>query len=155
MAAPHTCPLCGGASIRQAPLLDRLKEVDIPAVGGSAKVRKSGEGYLRCHGCTAEFVHVERDIEPIMNGLMVQSNILNQIRRYYGEGVKVSDLLAKHRTAIIRKVSARRSLLGVSVTKKELIVCFRYMGVRTFGSFVRKTDPKRGAHYVFTELSIA
>ena len=155
MAAPDTCPLCGGASIRQAPLLDRLKEVGIPAVGGSVKIRKSGEGYLKCHGCTAEFVHVERDIEPIMNGLTVQSHIPDQIKRYHGEAVKVSDLLTRHRTAIIRRVSARRSLLGVSVAKKELIVCFRYRGVRTFGSFVRRTDPERGAHYVFTELSMA
>lgn len=155
VATADTCPLCGEASIKRAPLLDRLKEAGVPAVGVTVKMRKSDEEYLKCNGCTAEFVRAERDIKVIMNGLMVSRNVPVQIRHIYNENVAVSDLLTKHRTAIIRKVNARRSPLGVSATKKELIICFKYKKTRTFGSFVRKADPLRGARYVFTELSLA
>ena len=154
VAPPDTCPICGGASIRRAPLLDRLKELGIPAVGGGFKTRKSGEEYLKCHGCGAEFVPINRDIKTIMNGLMVQKNVPDLIEYYYKRRIKVSDLLTRHRTAIIRRVNVKRSMLGVSASQKELIICFMYRGVRTFGTFVRKADPKRGAHYVFTELSM-
>lgn len=152
--ATETCPLCGGESIRRAPLLDRLKEAGVPAVGGSLKTRKSGEEYLKCHGCTAEFVHAKRDVKTVMNGLVVQENVPAQILHYYKRQIKVPDLLTKHRTAIIRRVHAKRSLLAVSAAKKELIICFMHRGVRTYGTFVRKNDPERGAHYVFTELSM-
>lgn len=154
MAPPDTCPLCGGASIRRAPLLDRLRELGIPAVGGGFKTRKSGEEYLKCHGCTAEFVHTDRDVKTIMNGLVVQDNVPAQIEHYYKRRIRVADLLTRHRTAIIRRVSAGRSMLGVSTAKRELIICFMYRGVRTYGTFVRRTDPGRGVHYVFTELSM-
>lgn len=155
VATADTCPLCGGTSIKRAPLLDRLKEAGGPAVGVTVKMRKSGEEYLKCNGCTAEFVRAERDIEVIMNGLEVSRNVPVQIGHIYKEAVRVSDLLTEHRTAIVRRVNVGRSLLGVSVAKGELIICFRYKGIRTFGSFVRKADPLRGARYVFTELSLA
>lgn len=154
VAPSDTCPLCGGTSIKRAPLLDRLKELGIPAVGGTVKTRKSGEEYLRCHGCTAEFVYAERDIKTIMNGLLVQDNVPAQIEHYYKRQIKIPDLLRKHRTAIIRRVNVKRSMLGVSASKKELIICFMYRGVRTSGTFVRETDPERGVHYAFTELSM-
>ena len=154
VAPSGTCPLCGGASIRRAPLLDRLRELGIPAVGGGFKTRKSGEEYLKCHGCTAEFVHTDRDIKTIMNGLAVQENVPAQIEHYYKRQIRISDLLTRHRTAIIRRVSARRSMLGVSTAKRELIICFMYRGVRTYGTFVRESDPERGVRYVFTELSM-
>ena len=124
-------------------------------MGGSLSMEKSGEEYLKCGGCRAEFIRAERDIEVIMNGLEVSRNVPVQIRHIYNENVAVSDLLTKHRTAIIRRVNARRSLLGVSAAKKELIICFKYKKTRTFGSFARKADPLRGARYVFTELSLA
>lgn len=149
------CPLCGGKTLKAVPLLDRIKKAKGPAVGGSVSIRKSGEEYLKCNGCTAEFVPAERDIKVIMNGLMVKSNIPDQIKHYYGKAIKVYDLLTKHRTAIVRRVNVRRSLLGVSVAKKELIICFKYGGVRTFGSFIREADPRRGTRYVFAELSMA
>ena len=155
VATPDTCPVCGGESIRRAPLLDRIKGVGIPAVGGSLKTRKSCETYLKCHGCTVEFVYAERGIEQIMNGLLVEDNIPDQIEYYYKEAIEVPDLLTKHRTAIIRRVHVKRSLLGVSSAKKELIICFKYKGIRTFGSFIRETDSRRRAHYVFKELSMA
>ena len=154
VAPPDTCPLCGGASIRRAPLLDRLREVRVPVVGGSVGTRESGEKYLKCHGCTAEFVHTDRDIKTIMNGLVVQDNVPAQIEHYYKRRIRVADLLTRHRTAIIRRVSARRSMLGVSTAKRELIICFMYRGVRTYGTFVRESDPERGVRYVFTELSM-
>lgn len=154
VATPDTCPICGGTSIKRAPLFDRLKGVGIPAVGGSLKTRKSCETYLKCHGCTAEFVYAERGIEQIMNGLLVEDNIPGQIEYYYKEAIEVPDLLTKHRTAIIRRVHVKRSLLGVSSTKKELIICFNYKGIRTFGSFIRETDSRRRAHYVFKELNM-
>lgn len=155
MSTTDTCPFCGGSSISRAPLFDRLKELSIPVVGGSARTRKSGEEYLKCHGCTAEYVCAERDIKTIMNGLVVRPHIPTQIRHYYKAAIKTSDLLTRHRTAIVRKVDTRRSLLGVSSARNELIICFKYGGVRTFGSFARRTDPTRGAHYVFEELSMA
>ena len=149
------CPFCGGETLKAVPLLDRIKKARGPAVGGSVSIRKSGEEYLKCNGCMTEFVHAERDIEVIMKGLMVRPNILAQIKYCYGRAVKVSDPLTRHRTAIVRRVHARRSLLGVSVAKKELIICFKYRGVRTFGSFIREADRRRGARYVFAELSMA
>ena len=154
VAPPDTCPICGATSIRRAPLLDRLKELGIPAVGGGFKTRKSGEEYLKCHGCGAEFVPIDRDIKTIMNGLVVQENVPDQIEHYYKKRIKVTDLLTRHRTAIIRRVNVKRSVLGVSAVKKELIICFMYRGVRTFGTFVRDRDPERGVHYVFTEMSM-
>lgn len=154
VAPPDTCPICGATSIRRAPLLDRLKELGIPAVGGGFKTRKSGEEYLKCHGCGAEFVPIDRDIKTIMNGLVVQENVPDQIEHYYKKRIKVTDLLTRHRTAIIRRVNVKRSVLGVSAAKKELIICFMYRGVRTFGTFVRERDPERGVHYVFTEMSM-
>lgn len=154
VAPSDTCPLCGGTSIKRAPLLDRLKELGIPTVGGIIKTRKSGEEYLKCHGCTAEFIYAERDIKTIMNGLLVEDNVPAQIEHYYKRQIKIPDLLRKHRTAIIRRVNVKRSMLGISAAKKELIICFMYRGVRTFGTFVREADPGRGVHYVFTELSM-
>lgn len=41
-------------------------------------------------------------------------------------------------TGMARRVRAGRSLASVSIVKDELLACFLYGGVRTFGSFVRR-----------------
>lgn len=134
----------------KGPLAERIKEagVDIAGSGGSAKLRKSGDTYFTCNGCMKAFVDADRDIEGILRGLKSKANIAHRTRHFYGEGVTPSELLENHRTAILRKANPRRSLLGVSLARKELIICFSYNGIRTYGSFIRKGD-----HYIFRELS--
>lgn len=125
----------------------------IRGAGGFLDIRRP-ESYLRCHGCTMEFVRADRDVGNILAGLRVERRVAGRVRLYYGEGVTASDLLARHRTAMARKASRYRSLASVSVSKRELFVCFRRGGVRTFGSFVKKSSGG-GEYYVFTELSMA
>ena len=148
--AGDPCPFCGGCLLVKGPLAERIKEagVGIAGSGGSAKLRKSGDTYFTCNGCMKAFVDADRDIEGILCGLKSKANIAHRTRHFYGEGVTPSELLENHRTAILRKANPRRSLLGVSLARKELIICFSYNGIRTYGSFIRKGD-----HYIFRELS--
>ena len=148
--AGDPCPFCGGCLLVKGPLAERVEEagVSIAGSGGSAKLRKSGDTYFTCNGCMMAFVDADRDIEGILRGLKSKANIAHRTRHFYGEGVTPRELLENHRTAILRKANPRRSLLGVSLARKELIICFSYNEIRTYGSFIRKGD-----HYIFRELS--
>lgn len=149
-----TCPFCGGRAHRVRPILAWARlGVTVGGTGGFLDIRRP-ESYLRCHGCTMEFVRADRDVGNILAGLRVERRVAGRVRHYYGEGVTASDLLARHRTAMARRASRCRSLASVSVSRKELFVCFRRGGVRTFGSFVKRSSGD-GEYYVFTELSMA
>ena len=155
MAAPSTtCPFCGGRPVRKRPILDGAKiGVRVAGIGASLETKRSGGSYLRCNGCAREYVPAERDIGNILSGLEVEPWVPPLIGLYHGEGVTVTDLLTAHRTAIVRKVHHYRSYVSVSTAKKEIVVCFRRGGVRTFGTFVRRAG-KRGSgdRYVFRGL---
>ena len=138
------------------PLLDGAKiSVKVAGTGASLRTKGSGESYLRCNGCAREFVPAERDIENILSGLEVEDRVPPLIALYHGEGVTVTDLLTAHRTAIVRRAHRYRSLVSVSVAKKEILVCFCHRGIRTFGTFARKAGRSgRGDHYMFKGLSM-
>lgn len=134
------------------PLAGRVEEAggSIAGSGISAKLRKSDDAYFACNGCTMAFVDADRDIEGILYNLKSGANIAYKTRHFYGGEITPRELLEDYRTAIVRKVSPKRSLLSVSLAKKELIICFSYKGFRTYGSFIKKKD-----HYEFRELSRA
>lgn len=139
------------------PLLDGAR-VGVAAAGAGASIRTRGSGasYLRCDGCAREFVPAERDIGNILCGLEVDPRVPPLVRLYHGEGVTVTDLLAEHRTAIVRRAHRRRSLVSVSVAKGEILVCFRRNGVRTFGTLARRTGGPGGRdRHVFKGLNMA
>ena len=78
------------------------------------------------------------------------------ITLYHGEGVTVTDLLTAHRTAIVRRAHRYRSLVSVSVAKKEILICFCRRGIRTYGTLARKAGRSgRGDHYMFKGLNMA
>ena len=156
-ALPDPCPFCGGRPVRKAPLLGSARiGVKVAGTGASLRTKGSGASYLRCDGCAREFVPAERDIGNILSGLEVDPRVLPLIRLYHGEGVTVTDLLTAYRTAIVRKVHRYRSLVSVSVAKREILICFRRRGVRTFGTFARRTGKQgSGDHYVFKGLGMA
>ena len=156
-APPDPCPFCGGRPARVRPLLDGARiGVQVAGAGASLETKRSGRSYLRCDGCGAEYVPAERDVENILSGLRVEPEVLPRIRMYHGEGVTVTDLLAAHRTAIVRKAHRYRSLLSVSVAKREIVICFCRGGVRTYGTFARRGKKSGdGYHYVFRELNKA
>ena len=157
MDGARTCPFCGGMAVRRRPALSGAKMgATIGGTGLSLEAGGSEESYLKCNGCTMEFVRADRDVDTILAGLRARRRIAAQIRHYYGEGVTVTDLLTGHVTAMARKANHYRSLASVSVSKKELIICFSYKNIRTFGSFVRKSDRSSGRrYYEFRELSMA
>ena len=113
-------------------------------LGGSLRAPAPGESYLWCNGCAIAYVPAERDIATILSGLRVERRVAYQTRCYYGEGPTPTGLLTRHRTAIVRRVNIRRSILSVSVARDELIACFLYGGVRTFGSLVKRDDGPGG-----------
>ena len=156
-APPEPCPFCGGRPARVRPLLDGAKiGVKAAGIGASLETKRSGESYLRCNGCAREFVPAERDIENILFGLEVADRVPPLITLYHGEGVTVTDLLTAHRTAIVRRAHRYRSLVSVSVAKKEILICFCRRGVRTYGTFARKAGRSgRGDHYTFKGLNMA
>ena len=130
--------------------------VKVAGTGVSLRTRGSGESYLRCNGCAREFVPAERDIENILSGLEVEDRVPPLITLYHGEGVTVADLLTAHRTAIVRKAHRYRSLVSVSVAKREILICFCHRGVRTYGTFARRAGRSgRGDHYMFKGLNMA
>ena len=102
------------------------------------------------------YVGAKRDIKTMLRGLRVERAVAFQVKCYYGRGMTAKRLLARHRTAVVRRVSGRRSALSVSASAGELIVCLRYRGIRTFGSLVKRDDGPAGAsRYVFRGLSMA
>ena len=128
--------------------------VKVAGTGASLRTKGSGESYLRCNGCAREYVPAERDIENILSGLEVEDRVPPLIALYHGEGVTVTDLLTAHRTAIVRRAHRYRSLVSVSVAK-EILVCFRHKGIRTFGTLARKAGRSgRGDHYMFKGLNM-
>ena len=130
--------------------------VKAAGTGASLKMKRSGESYLRCNGCAREYVPAERDIENILFGLEVEDRVPPLIVLYHGEGVTVTDLLTAHRTAIVRRAHRYRSLVSVSVAKREILICFCHRSVRTFGTFARKAGRfGRGDHYMFKGLNMA
>ena len=156
-APPDPCPFCGGRPARVRPALDGVKiGIKAAGTGASLKMKRAGESYLRCNGCAREYVPAERDIENILSGLEVEDRVPPLIALYHGEGVTVTDLLTAHRTAIVRRAHRYRSLVSVSVAKKEILVCFRHKGIRTYGTFARKAGRSgRGDHYMFKGLNMA
>ena len=129
--------------------------VKVAGTGASLRTKGSGESYLRCNGCAREYVPAERDIENILSGLVVEDRVPPLITLYHGEGVTVTDLLTAHRTAIVRRAHRHRSLVSVSVAKKEILVCFRHKGIRTYGTFAYKAGRfGRGDHYMFKGLNM-
>lgn len=130
--------------------------IQVAGTGASLRTRKSGRPYLGCDGCSAEFVPAERDIRNILSGLRVEQRVLPRIRLYHGEGVTVTDLLTEHRTAIVKRVRRYRSYVSVSVPRNEILICFCCGGVRTYGTFARRSKRSGyGDHYVFKELNKA
>lgn len=139
MDSPRTCPFCGGRALRKKPALDGMElGARVSGAGLSFKAPKAGESYLHCNGCTIDYIRADRDIETIAAGLLIGPLVALQARHYYGEGVAVSDLLRRHCTGMARRVHPLRSLASVSVAKDELLACFSYGGIRTFGSLVRR-----------------
>lgn len=158
MAPSGTCPFCGGSPVKKKPWLAGARiAAGAAGIGASLEAADPREEYLQCRGCMIEYVDAERDIETILQGLRVERAVAFQIRSYYGEGgPTAADLLARHCTAIVRRAAGRRSILSVSVDRGELIACFLYNGVRTFGSLVKSGDGPGGAsRYVFRWLSKA
>lgn len=139
MDSPRTCPFCGGRALRKRPLLDGV-ELGASMAGASLSVKspRSKESYLHCNGCMIDYIRADRDVETVAAGLLIEPWAAFQARHYYGEGVAVSDLLRRHCTGMARRVHPLRSLTSVSVVKGELLACFSYAGVRTFGSLVRR-----------------
>ena len=155
MDSPRTCPFCGGRALRKRPLLGGVElGAGMAGVALSVKSPRSKESYLHCNGCMIDYIRADRDVETVAAGLLVGPWVALQARHYYGEGVAVSDLLRRHCTGMARRVHPLRSIASVSVAKNELLACFSYAGVRTFGSLVRR---RRGGvgRYVLGELDKA
>ena len=112
-------------------------------VGGDGR---GGGSHLHCGGCTADYVRADRDVETIAAGLRVDPRVPLQVRHYYGEGPTVSGLLRCRLAAMARRVHARRSPASARADRAELLPCFSYRGVRTFGPLVRRRG-KGGYHY--------
>lgn len=135
MDSPRTCPFCGGRAQRRRPALDGARlGVKIAGTGLSLKAPKSGRSYLHCNGCMIDYIRADRDVETVASGLLAEPLAALQARLYYGEGVAVSDLLRCHCTGMARRVRPGRSLASVSVVRGELLACFSYGGVRTYGT---------------------
>jgi len=153
------CPFCGGNKIKKLPISDKVKKVNASGSGngGGLEVESNPdkEYFFKCNGCNLKFVDAERDIDGITNNLQVRANIAILIRKYYHENISVSDLLLKHRVAIVRKPSNFFSFIADKVVEKELIICFLYNGIRTFGSFVKEKDEETGIYrYHFKTLGV-
>ena len=137
MDSPRTCPFCGGRALRMVPLLDGARlGVKVAGTGLSLKAPRSGQSYLHCNGCMIDYIRADRGVETVTSGLLAEPLAALRARLYYGEGVSVSDLLHCHCTGMARRVRPGRSLASVSVVKGELLACFSYGGVRTYGSLV-------------------
>ena len=152
------CPFCGGRADIKRPKLDAIKKMSARAYGfeGSVETRRMGDSYYKCNGCTMEFVYAEREIESILAGLEVGDRVPSQIRRYYNGEVSAIDLLTVHRTAIVRKANNHLSFISAHVVKDELIICFCYNNVRTYGTFVKKSSKSsNGDYYLFEKLNKA
>lgn len=123
-------------------------------IGASLRLPGPRESYLKCYGCMIEYIDTKRDAKTVLRGLRVERRVAFQTRSYYGRGMTARRLLARHSTAVVRRVRTRRSILSVSVDVDELIICFLHGGVRTFGSFVRGDDGPGGTfRYAFRSLS--
>lgn len=160
MAAPSDpCPFCGGNPIRKRPLLDGATIDFRTAVGIDLSLTlNSGESYLKCRGCTREYVPADRDVRSILHDLEVKDGVQDLIELYHGEGVTVADLVKNCRTGIVRKARRYRSYVSVSAARNEIIVCFLRGGVRTFGTFARKSGRPGGGggdRYILKGLSRA
>ncbi len=153
------CPFCGGNKIKKLPLSDKVKKANASAGGNSGGIEIESnpdkEFFFKCNGCNFKFVDADRDIKGIMNNLKVGVNIAILIRTYYHENVSVTDLLTNHRVAIVRKPRNFLSFIANKVVDKEVIICFNYNGIRTFGSFVKEKDKEIGIYqYNFKTLGV-
>lgn len=154
--APATCPFCGGLALPKRPALDRLSGSSLALGPASLSLAAGtgGEEYYACRGCGMAFVFAEREIETMLPGMEMDTNIPDLVEFYYGGGLTVRALLTEHRTAMVRKVRAGLSFLSPAAARSELIMCFNHRGVRTFGSFRRRRGG-RGFYYTFEELNRA
>lgn len=150
-AAP--CPFCGGFGLLKKPVIDRLSgsSVSVGVASLHLVVDSRGEEYYKCNGCNMSFVFADREIETMLPGMMVSLSVAFRIKHYYGGGVSARDLLTKHRTATVRKVRGRLSFFASRIAQNELVMCFNYNGIRTFGSFRRRRGDN-GYYYTFEGL---
>lgn len=152
------CPFCGGQAAIKRPKLDLLKKVGGKAYGfeGYVETRRLKDVYYKCNGCMMEYVCADREIESILAGLEVGDSIQGRIKQYYNEDVSVVDLLTEYSTGMVRKANNYLSFISTHVVKDELIICFRYKKVRTFGTFIKRS--RKGSnevYYLFDELNKA
>ena len=131
-AAP--CPFCGGVVFPRWPWRDHLPVLYIRVRSSTLRLAAGREGraHLGCHGCEMSFVPADADMAAILPGLRVRRNAAICARHYYGDGVSVRDLLARHRTAVVKRVRWRPPLLSSKAARSELVVCLKYNGMRTF-----------------------
>ena len=150
-AAP--CPFCGGLGLPRKPGIDRLSgsSVSVGVASLHLVVDSRGEEYYKCNGCNMSFVFADREIETMLPGMMADLSVAFRIKHYYGDGVSAHDLLTRHRTATVRKVRGRLSFFASRIAQNEIIVCFNYNGIRTFGSFRRRRGAN-GYYYTFEGL---
>lgn len=153
---PPLCPFCGGRGLPKKPGMGRLSgsSVSVGAASLRLVVDSKGEEYYKCHGCDMSFVFADREIGTMLPGMMVSLSVPIRIKHYYGGGVSARDLLTRHRTATVRKVRGRLSFFSSKTARNELVVCFNYNGVRTFGSFRRRRGDN-GYYYTFEGLDRA
>ena len=154
--SPVPCPFCGGRGLPKKPGIDRLSgsSVSVGAASLRLVVDSKGEEYYKCHGCDMSFVLADREIETILPGMMVNLSVPIRIRHYYGGGVSARDLLTRHCAAAVRKARGRLSFFASRMAQNELVLCFNYNGIRTFGSFRRRRGAN-GYYYTFEGLDRA
>lgn len=146
----NECPFCGGQPIQSQSLLDRIDRATVGAnllepstgapavgIGGAATLKPTTRHDYRCNGCNQEFVWADIDMNLIIKHLSGTENIPLLVKHYYPDGVTLTELLKHYVTGCVRKPKTKSSWLSKDRTRRHLIVCLNYKGVRTFCTFER------------------
>ena len=150
------CPFCGGVGLPKRPWGEHISGSSVGTDIATLRlvVDSKGEEYFKCHGCDMSFVFANREIGTILPDLKVRPKAAMRIKHYYGDGVSPLDLLTGHRTAIVRKIRGRMSIVTRKTARDELLVCFIYNGVRTYGT-LRGRRGRNGYYYELRGLDRA
>lgn len=146
----NPCPFCSGATARKLPAQGPAGAGG-PQVGTGApsKTPRPAEPHLSCSGCAKEFVPDEEDIVIIVSCLQVETS---RIMSCYGDGVTADGLLVEQHTGMAKKIRGHHPHALIFLARGDLIVCFRYNNVRTYGSFIREGSKPNGPHHAFREM---
>jgi len=163
----YQCPFCGNIPNEKLYFWEKVKKIGasvtvpvngVPVTPGITIEKESNpkpEKYYDCNGCNLRYRDASKfDIKILLAHLKVKGRAIKSLKKYYSpHKISIRELLNNSVTGIVRKPRHLLSFLEDKLVKNRIYVGFNYMGIRTYGKFV-KIREKDIEYYVLQSVGV-